>query len=53
MGNALMTEEACVRHKNVITAASAGCAIPFALELIRALRGDEAATQVAQQIVIR
>ena len=53
MGGALMVEKACVRHENVITAASAGCAIPFALELIRALRGDEAAQQVAQQIVIR
>ena len=53
MGDALMMEKACVRHGQVITAASAGCAIPFALELIRALRGDEAAQQIADQIVIR
>lgn len=53
MGSAKMEESACVRYENVITAASAGCAIPFALELIRALKGDEAARQVAQQIVIR
>ena len=53
MGDALMVEKACVRHGQVITAASAGCAIPFALELIRALRGDEAAQQIADQIVIR
>ena len=53
MGDALMVEKACVRHGQVITAASAGCAIPFALELIRALRGDEVAQQIADQIVIR
>ena len=53
MGDALMVEKACVRHGQVITAASAGCAIPFALELIRALRGDEAAQHIADQIVIR
>ena len=53
MGSALMQSSACVRYENVITAASAGCAIPFALELIRALKGEEAARQVAQQIVIR
>ena len=53
MGDALMVEKACVRHGQVITAASAGCTIPFALELIRALRGDEAAQQIADQIVIR
>ena len=36
-----------------ITAASAGCAIPFALELVEALKGEEAAQAVADQIVIR
>lgn len=53
MGNAHMENQACVRHENVITGTSAGCAIPFALELIRTLKGEEAAQQVAQQIVIR
>lgn len=53
MGSAQMDNSACVRHKNVITGTSAGCAVPFALELIRALKGDEAARQVADQIVIR
>ena len=53
MGDALMVEKACVRHGQVITAASAGCAIPFALELIRALRSEVAAQQIADQIVIR
>lgn len=46
-------EEAVVRDGTVITAASAGCAIPFALELVEALRGEEAAQAVAGQIVIR
>lgn len=45
--------EAVIRDGNLITAASAGCAVKFALELIRALRGDEAAAAVAKQIVIR
>ena len=53
MGDALMMEKACVRHENVITGTSAGCAVPFALELIRALKGEMAARQVAEQIVIR
>lgn len=53
MGTAQTEQVACVRHKNIITAASAGCAIPFALELIRALKGDDAAQQIRQQIVIR
>lgn len=53
MGGALMMEKACVRHENVITGTSAGCAVPFALELIRALKGEDAARQVAEQIVIR
>ena len=53
MGNALITNAACVRHENVITGTSAGCAIPFALELIKVLKGAEIAQQVQQQIVIR
>lgn len=53
MGSAQMQDVACVRHKNIITGTSAGCAIPFALELICALRGQESADQVRQQIVIR
>ena len=44
---------ACVRDGKLITGASAGCAIPFGLELIRALKGDEIANTVRQQIVIR
>ena len=43
----------CVRDGKVITGTSAGCAIPFALALIEALKGKEAADAVAKQIVIR
>ncbi len=43
----------CIRDGNVITGASAGCAAPFSLLLIEALRGKAAAEAVAQQIVIR
>ena len=54
MGQAhILPNTACVRDGNVITGTSAGCAIAFALELIRALKGDEAAAQVENQIVIR
>ena len=53
MGDALMAEKSCVRHGNVITGTSAGCAVPFGLELIRALRGDDMAQSIANQIVIR
>lgn len=54
MGNALMVPgAAAVTDGNVITGTSAGCAIPFALQLITALKGKEAADSVAQQIVIR
>ena len=54
MGNALMVPgAAAVTDGNVITGTSAGCAIPFALQLITALRGPEAAEAVARQVVIR
>ena len=53
MGTAEILDQACVRHEKVITGTSAGCAVPFALELIRALKGDDAAQTIAQQIVIR
>ena len=54
MGNARMrTDLACVTDGKVITAASAGCAIPFGLALIEALKGKEAADKIAGQIVIR
>lgn len=54
MGSAnLQPGAAAVRDGKLITGTSAGCAIPFALELIRALRGEEKAQAIAQQIVIR
>ena len=43
----------CVRDGLVITGASAGCAIPFGLLLIEALKGAEAAAAIKQQIVLR
>ena len=54
MGQAhILPNTACVRDGNVITGTSAGCAVPFALELIQALKGDAAAQQIADQIVMR
>ncbi|MBE6942563.1 MAG: DJ-1/PfpI family protein [Ruminococcaceae bacterium] len=54
MGNAVMEENApCVRDGKLITGTSAGCAIPFGLMLIEALKDREAADTIAQQIVIR
>ncbi len=54
MGKANMVPgAACVRDGKLITGTSAGCAVPFGLELLRALRGEEAAKRVAEQIVIR
>ena len=54
MSDALMVPDAAaVTDGNVITGTSAGCAIPFALQLITALKGQEAADEVARQIVIR
>ena len=54
MGSAVMVPDAAaVTDGNVITGTSAGCAIPFALQLITALKGQAAADSVAQQIVIR
>lgn len=54
MGNARMIPEAaCVRDGRLITGTSAGCAIPFGLALIEALKGKEVADTIARQIVIR
>ena len=54
MGAAIMAENApCVTDGMIITGTSAGCAVPFGLALIAALKGEEAANTVAQQIVIR
>ena len=44
---------AAVRDGKVITGASAGCAVPFGLKLIEALKGEESARAVAEAFVIR
>ena len=54
MGSAnMIPNTACVRDGKLITGTSAGCAIPFGLALVEALKGKEAADAVASQIVIR
>lgn len=53
MGSAKMVEAAAVADGKLITGASAGCAVPFGLKLIAALKGQEEADRIAQQIVIR
>ena len=54
MGGAKMIPDApCVRDGKLITGTSAGCAIPFGLMLIEALKGEVAAKAVKDQIVIR
>ena len=54
MGSAqILTHLPCVQDGNVITGASAGCAVPFGLKLVEALRGEETAKTLAKQFVIR
>ena len=53
MGSAIMVDAAAVTDGKLITGTSAGCAVPFGLALIAALKGEEAAKSVADQIVIR
>ena len=54
MGNANMMENAAaVQDGRLITGTSAGCAIPFGLKLIEALKGRDEAERIAKQIVIR
>ena len=54
MGSAMIqANAAAVRDGNVITGTSAGCAVPFGLELIRVLKGNVEAQRIAAQIVIR
>ena len=54
MGSALMQPNAAVvRDGKLITGTSAGCAIPFGLALVEALKGKEEAQRIADQIVIR
>ena len=53
MGSANMVAKAAVADGKLITGTSAGCAVPFGLALITALKGQEAAEAIARQIVIR
>ena len=54
MGSAKMVPGvSCVRDGKVITGTSAGCAVPFGLALVAALKGEEAAKTLAEQFVIR
>ena len=54
MGCANMIPDAAwVRDGKLITGASAGCAIPFGLALVAALKGQEEADRITKQIVIR
>lgn len=53
MGAASMVNAACVQDGKLITGASAGCAIPFGLKLVEALKGADTAARIAAQIVIR
>ncbi len=52
MGSAKMVTAPCVRSGKVITGTSAGCAIPFGLALVAALKGQAEADRIAKQIVI-
>ncbi len=53
MGSANMVHAAAVTDGNLITGTSAGCAIPFGLALIAAVKGQAEADRIAAQIVIR
>jgi len=53
MGSANMISAAAVTDGRLITGTSAGCAVPFGLALIAALKGQTEADRIAAQIVIR
>ena len=54
MGSAnMIADAAAVQDGRLITGTSAGCAIPFGLKLIEALKGPEEAQHIEKQIVIR
>ena len=51
--NGWVGKQAAVTDGKLITGTSAGCAIPFGLALIAALKGQDEADRIARQIVIR
>ena len=54
MGDAVMIPgAAAVTDGRLITGTSAGRAIPFGLELIKALKGEAEAEAIKKQIVVR
>ena len=53
MGSANKVTSAAIQDGRHITGASAGCAIPFGLKLVEALKGKDEADRIAAQIVIR
>lgn len=53
MGSAIMHTSAVVHDGNLITAASAGCAVAFGLKLVEVLRGAQESARIAEQIVMR
>ena len=54
MADAVMIPDAAaIRDGRLITGTSAGCAVSFGLELIKALKGENEAERIRKQIVIR
>ena len=53
MGKANVLPQATVTDGKIITGASAGCALPFGLALISALKGEKEMQRIQDQIVIR
>ena len=53
MPGVTIAAQAAVRDGKIITGTSAGCAVPFGLALIEALKGAAEAARIANQIVIR
>lgn len=54
MGSAnIIPDAACIQDRKLITGTSPGCSIPFGLALVKALKGEDAAKTVAEQLVIR
>ena len=53
MGKANILPQAAVTDGKIITGTSAGCALPFGLALIAALKGEAEAERIKDQIVIR
>lgn len=54
MGSANVRNDVpCVTDGKLITGASAGCAVPFGLALVAALKGQQVADEVKEKFVIR